>query len=278
MRKALWEKVGRFSRLFSGLLTRLSNKRGVLETQSAHFFTIFAPSFPKFSPGVVKKAWHFLKTPKIYKNSGRGQPRGKTGGKTGQEPGILSWADFSNKSNRSTNEKEPHLLKRKPFFCLVRDPPNFPRYIPVIAPLSPPLTNWAKNPLMRAVFKRGKKRTFFGRFSAISWEQLSRGWLVKVKFILFSTSVFLASTSDFLTSWQELIILNLKALFGCTLVTNRFLLSRLNGGAGWVERCWVLFSIATRRDREQAKLRGVSLETNETSQRSFSSQRLALRG
>jgi hypothetical protein len=56
MRNALWEKVGRFSPFFSGLLTRLSNKRGVLESLSAHFFTIFALSFPKFSPCAVKKA------------------------------------------------------------------------------------------------------------------------------------------------------------------------------------------------------------------------------
>ncbi len=138
------------------------------------------------------------------------------------------------------------------FFALLETPPNFPRYIPVVVPSLPPLTSWTKNSLMRAVFKGGKKRTNLGHFSAISWEQLSIRWLVKVKFILFSPSDFLASTSDFLTSWQELIILNLKALLGCIFVTNRFLLSRQSGEAGWVNPCWVLFSIAMRRDREQA--------------------------
>ena len=137
------------------------------------------------------------------------------------------------------------------FFALSKTSPNFPLTIPVVVPSLPPLTSWAKNSLMRAVFKRGKKRTNLGRFSAISWEQLSIRWLVKVKFLLFFSSVFLASSSDFLTSWQELIILNLKALLGCIFVTNRFLLSRQNGLAGWVNPCWLFFSIATRRDREK---------------------------
>jgi hypothetical protein len=56
MRNALWEKVGRFSPFFSDLLTRLSNKRGVLDASSAHFLTIFTHSFPEFSPEGVKKA------------------------------------------------------------------------------------------------------------------------------------------------------------------------------------------------------------------------------